>query len=97
MEERARRRKAHRAGLDGTLHDGRHLAKIGVGRRLAVRPALAHHVDAHRRMRNVAADIHVVLPRREEIEVLRIRFPGPRQTVHQHRMRDVLDAFHELD
>ena len=64
---------------------------------LAVDPALAHHEDAQRRVRQLAADIHVELAPTELVQIVRIALPVPRQPLGEHREGDVLDPFHQLD
>ena len=64
---------------------------------IAARAALAHHVDAQRRMRQLRADIHVEISLRQPLHVIRKAFPGPGNAGAQHRLGDVLDAFHQLD
>ena len=77
--------------------DARHLLQVLVAGRLAVGSALPHDVDPDRGMRNVAADIHVVLAAGQDIKVLGIGLPGLWQAFHQYRVRDILDAFHQPD
>ena len=95
VEERARSRQTHRAGLDRFPHELLHLLDVGCRSRFALCAAFAHDVHPQRRMREVAADIHVELACRQEVEILRIGFPRPRESFREHRMRDVFDALHE--
>ena len=97
MEECPRRGESHRARVDRFANDAAHLLQIRFGGGLAIRAARAHDVDADRRMRHVSADVHVVRARGEKVEILGIGFPCPGQSIGQHGMRNVLDAFHQPD
>lgn len=70
MVERARGREAKRAGvqaLDGELG---HAPTVGLGRRLAIGAAFAHHVDAQRGVRHLGRDIDVVASLGDGIEIV---------------------------
>jgi hypothetical protein len=59
MIERARGRKTQRAGADCFARQrGHRLVVFGCGG-IAARAALAHHIDAERRMRQLRADIDI--------------------------------------
>ena len=68
-----------------------------VGRRDAGAGALAHHVRAHRRVRDVRADVDHARPAVQRVEVLGERLPLPVDALPQRGAGDVLDALHELD
>ena len=61
------------------------------------RAALPHHVQAQRAVRHLHRDVDVERPAVERVHELGERLPVPRQALVQHRARDVLDAFHQLD
>ena len=97
MVERARGREAERAGaqaLDGELG---HAPTIGLGRRLAIGAALAHHIDAQRRVRHLGRDIDVVASLGDGIEIVGEAVPVPRQARGHHDLGDVLHALHQVD
>ena len=64
MVERARGREAERAGAQAFGGELGHAPAIVLGRRLAVGAALAHHIDAQRRVRHLGRDVDVVGARR---------------------------------
>ena len=89
--------KPERAGRDGVAHDCFHLRDV-IGRRgLVARPALAHHVRAHRAVRYLRADVEE--PRRliEEVEVLGEALPSPPHALLERGAGDVFDALHQFD
>ena len=94
--KRARRGKAERAGADACLGQRRHLLAIMLRRPLAIGAALAHDIDAQRRVWHLRGDVDIVVPCLECIEVVRKAVPVPRQAFGQHDLGDVLDAFHQL-
>ncbi len=97
MIERARGRKTQRAGADCFARErGHRLVVFGRGG-IAARAALAHHIDPQRRMRKLRADIHIEAALRQPVHVVRKAFPGPGNAGAEHRLGDVLDAFHQLD
>lgn len=74
-----------------------HLGKIGRPRTLAVGAVLPHDVDTHRPVRNIAANIHVALSGRKDVKIPGIRFPTPRDSFHEHGVRNIFDALHQPD
>jgi hypothetical protein len=97
MVEGARGREAERSGPHGIARKCRHGLVILRRRRLAARAALAHHIDAQCGVRQLRADVHVEVALREPIHVVRKAFPGPGQSCAQHRLGNILDAFHQLN
>ncbi len=59
--------------------------------------ALAHHVDAQRRVRQERGDVHRERAPVERVEVLGERLPLPLDALVQRGAGDVLHAFHQLD
>ena len=95
--EGARGREAQRAGSHGVSGERRHRPVVLRRCGIAARAALAHHIDAQRRVRQLRADIHVEVPLRQPVHVIRKAFPGPGNAGAQHRLGNVLDALHQLD
>ena len=62
-----------------------------------LRAALAHHVQAHRPVRHLGAEVEVAGPGVEVVEVLGERLPLPREALVEGDAGDVLDALHQLD
>ena len=88
-------RHPERAGVHGLDDDRVHgLELAGVGVFVG---APAHHVRAHRRVRNVRTDVDRARCPVEGVEVLGKRLPVPRDPLGERAAGDVLDAFHELD
>ena len=79
------------------LHQRGHPRDVVGGRGLVARAALAHHVGAHRAVRDLRADVHHVRHRRDEVEVLGERLPAPAHALGERGAGDVLDALHERD
>ena len=95
--QRARGREAERAGAHRVARQCRHrLVVVGRGG-IAARAAFAHHIDAQCCVRQLRADIHVEISLRQPLHVVRKAFPGPGNAGAQHRLRNILDAFHQLD
>ncbi len=59
--------------------------------------AVAHDVDAHRRVRQQGAEVDVVLAAFQRGQVLGETFPGPVEAFVQAGAGQVLDAFHQRD
>ena len=59
--------------------------------------ARTHHVRAHRRVRDVRADVDHAAAAVERVEVLGERLPLPVDALPERGAGDVLDALHELD
>jgi hypothetical protein len=97
MVERARGREAEGAGPHALRRELGHAPAVVFGRRLAVGAALAHHIDAQRRVRHLGRHIGVVAARRQGIEKVGEAVPVPGEAVFQHDLGDVLDAFHQVD
>ena len=95
--EGARGREAQRAGAHGVAGERRHRLVVLGRRGIAARAAFAHHIDAQRRVRQLRADIHVEAALRQPVHVIRKAFPGPGNAGAQHRLGNILDAFHQLD
>ena len=74
-----------------------HAVAVILGRRLAVGAALAHDIDAHRRVRHLRRHVDVVAAGAERVEKFGECLPVPGQTFGQHHLGDVLHAFHQLD
>ena len=83
---------AHRIGGDFA-----HLLDVGLVRVLQVQRAVAHDVDAHRRMRQQRAEVDVVAAALQRGEVVGKTFPGPVEALVQAGAGDVLHAFHQRD
>ena len=97
MVERARRREAERAGAQAFGGERGHAPAILVGGRLAVGAALAHHIDAQRRVRHLGRDVGVVATARRWRREIREALPVPRQAFAQHDLGNVLHALHQVD
>ena len=95
--QRARRREAERAGLHGVPGQVGHRRDVVGRRRLAVGATLAHHVQAHRAVGHLGAEVEVAGRAVEIVEVLGERLPRPRQALVEGGAGDVLDALHQLD
>ena len=52
---------------------------------------------ARKLMRELRADIDVKMALRQPLHVIGKTLPGPGNPGAQHRLRDILDAFHQLD
>jgi len=64
---------------------------------IAPRAALAHHIDAQRpHAANCAPMSMSKVAVRQPVHVVGEAFPGPWQSGAQHRLGDILDAFHQL-
>ena len=77
MVDVARSRETERSGFHRLAHDGSHPLQIAGSCDFIVHPALAHHVAAHRRMRNLHADVDGELPPAERGNVFRKSHPVP--------------------
>ena len=64
--------------------------------RFAADGAVAHHVDAHRQMRDLRADIDSAGPAIEFVHELGEGFPFPVQAGGEDRIGNFLDAFHQI-
>ena len=95
--EGARGREAERAGAHRLTRQRRHrLVVLGCGG-IAARAALAHHINAERGMRQLRADVDVEIALRQPVHVIGETLPRPRDAGAQDRLRNILDAFHQLD
>jgi hypothetical protein len=97
MIQGARGREAERAGtqaLDGELG---HAPTIGLGRRLAIGAALAHHIDAQRRVRHLGRHVDVVASLGDGIEIIGEGVPVPWQARGHHDLGNILHALHQVD
>ena len=84
-------------GLDGLAGQLRHRLDV-VGRgHLALRAALAHHVEPQGAVGHVGGEVDVVGAAVEGVEELGERLPRPRQALVQRGAGDVLHALHQLD
>ena len=97
VDRQPRRRETESADLDGLLGQLTHLRQVLGGGRLAVDPALPHHVDPQRRVRQIRGDVDIAFARVQRVHVLGEGFPGPRQSVGHHDTGNVLDAGHHVD
>ncbi|MBA7693607.1 hypothetical protein ES703_102194 [subsurface metagenome] len=97
MIERTRCGETERAGAHGFRRELRHRLVVLLRRGIAARAALAHHIDAQRRMRQLRADIHVEVPLRQPVHVIGKALPRPGNAGAQHRLGNVFHAFHQLD
>ena len=97
MEQRARGREAERAGVHAFLDEGAHRRHVLGRRRLARDAALAHHEDAHRRVRHLRREVDVAAPRRQRVEIIGEALPVPRHALAHHQLGDVFHALHDLD
>ncbi len=95
--QRAGGREAERAGLDPVTSESGHGLDVVRGGGLAAGSALPHHVKPQRSVRDLHGDVDVERPPVEGVHELRERLPVPRETLVEHRTRDVLDALHQLD
>ena len=95
--QRAAGGEAEGAGLDGLAGQLGHRRDVLRRRRLAVGAALAHHVQAHRPVRDLGAEVDVTRLAVDVVEVLGERLPLPRQALVQGDAGDVLDTLHQLD
>ncbi len=92
-----RRREAERAGLDRLSRQLRHERYVLGARDFALGAALPHHVQPQRAVRDLDRDVDVEGPAVERVHELGEGLPGPGQALVEHRARDVLDPFHQLD
>ena len=98
MADGARGREAECARLHGFCDEVGHAREFVGGRVLVGLAALAHHVEAHRSMRDLRAHIEGVLTRRQVVHVLGEALPAaPFDAVGEGRAGNVLDALHEFD
>ena len=79
--------------LDGQLA---HLGDIVGGGRLATHGAVAHHIDAQRQMCGLRANVDGARAPFQFIHEFRKGLPLPVQTGGQHRIGNLLDAFHQI-
>ena len=94
----ARRREAHRARAQRLLGEARHLLDLALVRHFGVLgAALAHDVEAQRAVRQLGRDIDGPAHRVQRIEIVGEGLPVELHAFVQHRARDVLDAFHQVD
>ena len=93
----ARGGHAQRAGLDRFCHEGAHSRQIVRRRRLEVRAALAHDIDAQRAVRQLCGEIDIAVALFESIEIVGKGFPVERYAGSHHHLGDILDPFHQLD
>ena len=97
VAHRARRRETERAGRDAFLHDRGHLFDVLGRRGFVARAALAHHVGAHRAVRDVRAEVDGHVGAFECVEIFRERLPVPADALGQRRAGNVLHALHQAD
>src|SRR5260370_8402844 len=97
MVERARGREPQRACAHGVARERRHRAVILRRGRVAVRAAFTHDIDAQRRVRQLRANVYVEIALRQPVHVVRETFPRPGYARAKHWLRDILDAFHQLN
>ena len=97
VQERARGGEAERARADGLGDDLRHRRDVLGRGELVGGAALAHHVGADGRVRDLAGEVDRVRRLLERVEVLREGLPGPLDALVHGGARDVLHAFHQLD
>jgi len=95
--EGARGGKAECAGTDRVGRKRRHHLVVFDCGRIAPRATLAHDINAQGRMRKLRADTDVEISLRQPVHVVRKAFPGPGNACAQHRLRNVLNAFHQLN
>ena len=94
----ARRREAHGAGTQRLLGEARHLLDFALVRCLFVLgAAFAHDIEAQRAVRQLRRHVDRAAHRFEGIEILREGLPVELHALAQHRARNVLDAFHQID
>ncbi|MBA7468283.1 hypothetical protein ES707_03526 [subsurface metagenome] len=93
---RARGGEAEGAGLQRFQRDPPHLGNVVGGGLFAAHGAVAHHIDAHRQMRGLGCDIDDALAAIQRIHEIGEGLPLPGQARRQHRVRDFLDAFHQV-
>ncbi len=75
-----------------------HRREVRGGGRLAIGAALAHHVDAQRRVRQVRGHVDVAAARdSKRVHELGEGLPGPGQAVGHHDAGNVLDPGHHVD
>ena len=96
MKQRTRSRKTERTGVHALFDQRAHRRHVAGRRRLALDAALAHHEDAHRRMRHLRREIDVAAPGRQGVEIVGEALPVPRHAFAHHQLGNVLDAFHDL-
>jgi len=95
MLGRARRAEAECAGPERFLEELAHVRYFVFGRAFAViRAAIAHHIEAQRRVGNLDADIHDPGRFIQDIEVLTERFPTEVEPFREYDLGNVLDAVH---
>lgn len=96
--DRARGAEAQRASAQGLLDHRLHARDVtGIRLRAVIRAALAHRVEAQRRVRNLRAHVHHARHRLEHVEVLREALPAKIDALGEHGLRDILHALHQLD
>ena len=95
--EGARGREAERAGAHRIARQRGHRAVVFRVAGSRLRAAFAHHIDAQGGVRQLRADVDVEVALRQPVHVVRKTFPGPGNAGAQHRLGNILDAFHQLD
>ena len=95
--QRPRRREADGPGRQGLGGEPAHGGHVVPGRVLQAGSPLAHHVEPERAMGQLRAQIDVVVPALDRVEVLAEALPGPLDPLLEHGTGDVLDALHEGD
>ncbi len=77
VAERARRREAERAGLDGLLHEPGHRRDVLGRGGLVAGAALAHRIGANRAVGDLAAHVDGEFLLSDDVEVLGVASPSP--------------------
>lgn len=95
--DRARSREADRAMAHGLGRQAAHPRDVLGRGHLEPQRALAHDVHAQRRVRQLRAEIDVVLDPFGRAQEVGKRLPGPVQPFVQRDAGDVFHAFHQLD
>jgi hypothetical protein len=90
-------RESGSACLEGTSQEIAHRGDVVVRRRFVGDGAIAHHVNPERVVRDLHEEVDGVGLRRDRVHVFGEGLPPPRDALREHRARDVLDAFHQLD
>jgi len=93
--ERTRDRVPERARLERRLHLARHRRELVVGGApVRVAGGVAEDVGAERDVTDVPAGVDALGQAVDDVEVLGVGLPGPREPVEDARRRDVLDRLH---
>ena len=97
MADGVRSRDTNRPRIDRLGRKTAHLGEVVLGRGFVVGAALAHHIDAKRRMRQLRGEIDIALPLLYRVEILGKSFPIPRHAFGHHNFGNILDPFHQPD